>query len=90
MNRKVSVKSEVIVSIVCPGSLDTFYIVTYYLKWVKTSLTYSVNLTYKYLFLSYFFLQTPHWFSLSFFFLLCLYLTCFVFSLSPSLAVAVP
>ena len=26
---------------VCPGSSDPFYIVTYYIKWVTTSWTYS-------------------------------------------------
>ena len=25
---------------VCPGSIDPFYIVTYYIKWVTTSWTY--------------------------------------------------
>ena len=28
-------------STVCPGSSDPFYMVTYYLKWVTTSWTYS-------------------------------------------------
>ena len=27
---------------VCPGSSDPFYIVTYYMKWVATSWTYSM------------------------------------------------
>ena len=27
---------------VCPRSLDTFYIVSFYIKWVKTSWTYSI------------------------------------------------
>ena len=27
---------------VCPKSLDPFYIVTYYIKWVKTSWTYLI------------------------------------------------
>ena len=27
---------------VCPGSSDTFYVVTYYIKWVTTSWTYSM------------------------------------------------
>ena len=28
---------------VCPKSLDPFYLVTYYIKWAKTSLTYSIG-----------------------------------------------
>ena len=28
---------------VCPGSSDPFYIVTYYIKWVTTSWTYSIT-----------------------------------------------
>ena len=28
---------------VCPGSSDPFYVVTYYIKWVTTSWTYSTN-----------------------------------------------
>ena len=28
---------------VCPRSSDPFYVVTYYLKWVTTSWTYSIN-----------------------------------------------
>ena len=28
---------------VCPGSSDLFYIVTYYIKWVTTSWTYSIS-----------------------------------------------
>ena len=31
----------------CLGSLDTFYILSYYINWVKTSLTYSMNRPYK-------------------------------------------
>ena len=29
---------------VCPRSLDTFHIVCYYIKWGKTSMTYSIAL----------------------------------------------
>ena len=28
---------------VCPGSSDPFYVVTYYIKWVTTSWTYSIS-----------------------------------------------
>ena len=28
---------------ICPGSSDPFYIVTYYIKWVITSWTHSIN-----------------------------------------------
>ena len=28
---------------VCPGSSDPFYVVTYYIKWVTTSWTYSMQ-----------------------------------------------
>ena len=34
---------EYLSTTVCPGSLDSLYIVTYYMKWVKTSLTYNNN-----------------------------------------------
>ena len=29
---------------VCPGSSDPFYLVSYYIKWVTTSWTYSMNM----------------------------------------------
>ena len=34
-----------LIATVCPGSSDPFYIVTYYIKWITTSWTYSIILT---------------------------------------------
>ena len=31
------------ISTICPGSSDPFYIVSYYIKWVTTSWTYSID-----------------------------------------------
>ena len=35
--------SSIHVLTVCPRSSDPFYIVSYYIKWVTTSWTYSIN-----------------------------------------------
>ena len=40
----------------CPGSSEPFHIVTYYMKWVTTSWTYSI----RYIFLHSWYLQSWH------------------------------
>ena len=34
---------HIFIYMVCPGSSDPFYIVTYFIKWVTTSWTYSTT-----------------------------------------------
>ena len=36
-------KDNFLVDTVCPRSVDPFYILTYYMKWVKTSCTFSIR-----------------------------------------------
>ena len=50
-------KLEIVFFNVCPRSFDQFYVVTHYMKWVKTSWTYSTGLRQTRIIVSYYHLN---------------------------------